>query len=50
MLLRSYYRHYVEPSKVPNSMHQLKDDFTFLFYVSMLSMDSEIGLNVCEAL
>ena len=31
-------------------MHQLKDDFVFLFYVSMLSMDSEIGLSICEAL
>ena len=31
-------------------MKQLKDDFVFLFYVSMPSMDSEIGLNVCEAL
>lgn len=50
MLLRSYYKHYVDREKVPKAMHQLKDDFTFLFYVSMLSMDSEIGLNVCEAL
>lgn len=50
LLLRAYYKHYVEPSKVPGSMNQLKDDFTFLFYVSMLSMDSEIGLNICEAL
>ena len=31
-------------------MLQLKDDFVFLFYVSMPSMDSEIGLNICEAL
>ena len=31
-------------------MGQLKDDFVFLFYVSMMSMDSEIGLLVCEAL
>jgi len=31
-------------------MKQLKDDFVFLFYVSMLSMDQEIGLNICEAL
>ena len=50
LLLRAYYKHYVEPSKVPKHMLQLKDDFTFLFYVSMLSMDSEIGLNICEAL
>uniref|UniRef100_A0A7S3MHZ9 Uncharacterized protein n=1 Tax=Favella ehrenbergii TaxID=182087 RepID=A0A7S3MHZ9_9SPIT len=50
LLLRAYYKHYVEPSKVPKHMTQLKDDFTFLFYVSMLSMDSEIGLNICEAL
>lgn len=50
LLLRAYYKHYVEPSKVPQHMHQLKDDFEFLFFVSMLSMDSEIGLNICEAL
>ena len=50
MLLRSYYKHYVEQEKVPTEMFQLKDDFTFLFYVSMLSMDSEVGLNICEAL
>ena len=31
-------------------MDQLDDNFVFLFYVSMLSMDSEIGLNICEAL
>ena len=31
-------------------MKQLKDDFVFLFYVSMASMDAEIGLNICEAL
>ena len=50
LLLRSYYKHYVDPDRVPKHMHQLKDDFVFLFYVSMLSMDSEIGLNICEAL
>ena len=50
MLLRSYYKHYVEPNKVPKTMNQLKDNFVFLFYVSMPCMDSEIGLNVCEAL
>ena len=50
MLLRTYYKHYVDPAKVPKEMHQLKDDFTFMFFVSMLSMDSEIGLNMCEAL
>ena len=50
MLLRSYYKHYVDQDKVPDEMFQLKDDFTFLFYVSMLSMDAEIGLNICEAL
>ena len=50
LLMRSYYRHYVDPDDVPTEMFQLKDDFTFLFYVSMLSMDSEIGLNICEAL
>lgn len=50
MLMRAYYKHYVEPDKVPKSMHQLKDDFVFLFYVSMPSMDSEIGLNICECL
>ena len=50
LLLRAYYKHYVEPSKVPKHMLQLKDDFEFVFFVSMLSMDSEIGLNICEAL
>ena len=51
MLLRSYYKHCVkDQSKVPKEMKQLRDDFTLLFYVSMLSMDSEIGLNICEAL
>ena len=50
MLMRAYYKHYVDPDKVPQSMHQLKDDFIFLFYVSMPSMDSEIGLNICECL
>jgi len=50
LLLRAYYKHFVETAKVPKSMYQLKDDFTFLFYVSMPSMDSEIGLNICEAL
>lgn len=50
LLLRAYYKHYVEPSKVPDHMRQLKDDFVFVFYVSMLSLDSEIGLNMCEAL
>ena len=50
LLLRAYYKHYVDPNKVPESMMQLKDNFTFLFYVSMPSMDSEIGLNICEAL
>ena len=50
MLLRTYYKHYVDPAKVPKEMNQLKDDFTFMFFVSMLSMDSEIGLNMCEAL
>lgn len=50
MLLRAYYKHYVDPSQVPAEMKQLKDDFIFLFYVSMPSMDAEIGLNVCEAL
>ena len=50
LMLRAYYKHYVDPNKVPKEMHQLKDDFTFLFYVSMPSMDSEIGLNICEAL
>jgi len=53
LLLRSYYKHYVDPAKVPKEMNQLKDGvdgFQFIFYVSMLSMDSEIGLNICEAL
>ena len=50
LLIRAYYKHYVDPSKVPQEMKQLTDDFKFLFYVSMPSMDSEIGLNVCEAL
>ena len=50
LLLRAYYKHYVEPSKVPKHMMQLKDDFEFVFFVSMMSMDSEIGLNICEAL
>ena len=50
LLMRSYYKHYVDRENVPEEMNQLKDDFTFLFFVSMLSMDSEIGLNVCEAL
>jgi hypothetical protein len=40
LLLRSYYKHYVDPKDVPESMNQIKDDFTFLFYVSMLSMDT----------
>lgn len=50
LLLRSYYKHYVDPRNVPKAMNQLKDNFVFLFYVSMPCMDSEIGLNVCEAL
>ena len=50
MLLRAYYKHYVDPKDVPIEMKQLKDDFTFLFFVAMPSMDTEIGLNVCEAL
>ena len=50
LLLRAYYKHYEEPHRVPPEMNQLKDDFKFLFYVSMLSMDQEIGLNICEAL
>ena len=50
LLLRAYYKHYEEPSRVPPEMNQLKDDFQFLFYVSMNSMDQEIGLNICEAL
>ena len=50
LLLRAYYKHYVDPDKVPKAMHQLKDDFIFLFYVSMPSLDSAIGLNICEAL
>ena len=50
LLLRAYYKHYVDASQVPIEMKQLKDDFKFLFYVSMPSMDSEIGLNICEAL
>ena len=48
LLLRSYYKHYCD--EMPEDMDQLGDDFVFLFYVSMLSMDSEIGLNICEAL
>ena len=51
LLLRAYYKHYcTDTDQVPIEMFQLKDDFTFLFYVSMLSMDSEIGLSMCEAL
>ena len=50
LLLRSYYKHYVPQDKVPKEMNQLRDDFKFVFFVSMLSMDSEIGLNMCEAL
>ncbi len=50
LLLRADYKHYEEPSKVPPEMNQLKDDFQFLFYVSMNSMEQEIGLNICEAL
>ena len=50
LLLRAYYKHYVDPDKVPAEMKQLNDDFVFLFYVSMASMDAEIGLNICEAL
>ena len=50
MLLRAYYKHYVDPKDVPIEMKQLNDDFTFLFFVAMPSMDTEIGLNVCEAL
>ena len=40
LLLRAYYKHYVDPMDVPEFMHQLKDDFVFLFFVSMPSMDS----------
>ena len=51
LLLRSYYQHYVkDKGEIPTEMFQLKDEFTFLFFVSMLSMDSEIGLDICEAL
>lgn len=50
LLMRSYYKHFVEDRKVPEHMKQLKDDFVFIFFVSMASMDSEIGLNMCEAL
>ena len=50
LLLRNYHKHYVEPHLIPEEMKQVKDDFVFLFFVSMLSMDSEIGLNMCEAL
>ena len=50
LLLRAYYKHYEELELVPTEMFQLKDDFTFVFFVSMLSMDSEIGLGICEAL
>jgi len=50
LLLRAYYKHYEEWQNAPPEMKQLKDDFVFLFYVSMLSMDQEIGLNICEAL
>ena len=48
LLLRSYYKHYQD--EIPSELDQLDDSFVFLFYVSMLSMDSEIGLNICEAL
>ena len=48
LLLRTYYKHYRK--QTPKDMEQLDDDFVFLFYVSMPSMDSEIGLNICEAL
>ena len=48
LLMRSYYKHY--HAWMPEDMDQLDDNFVFLFYVSMLSMDSEIGLNICEAL
>lgn len=50
LLLRAYYKHFVPAEDMPEQMTQLNDDFTFLFFVSMMSMDSEIGLNVCEAL
>ena len=50
LLMRSYYKHFVEDWKVPEHMKQLKDDFVFIFFVSMASMDAEIGLNMCEAL
>ena len=50
LLLRAYYKHYVTQDRVPTAMFQLKDSFSFHFFVSMLSMDSEIGLDICEAL
>ena len=51
LLLRAYYKHYCkDKSQVPEEMDQLDDDFKFIFFVSMMSMDSEIGLNMCEAL
>jgi len=48
LLLRAYYKHYA--AEVPDYMKQLKDDFKFVFFVTMPCMDSEIGLNMCEAL
>ena len=40
LLMRAYYKHYVDPAQVPPQMKQLKDNFKFLFFVSMPSMDS----------
>ena len=50
MLLRAFYKHYVGPEMTQNWLKQLNDDFTFLFFVSMPSMDTQIGLKICEAL
>ena len=31
-------------------MNQLKDDFKFIFFVSMPTMDEQIGFHLCEQL
>ena len=50
LLLRAYYKRFVGETETPEHMKQLNDDFVFVFFVSMPSMDSHIGLNICEAL
>ena len=48
LILRAYYKH--RGGNMPQHMQQLKNDFKFVFFVTMPCMDSEIGLGICEAL